>query len=125
MKKIKLNEMTNTNDDNTKIDFDLDNDNPPHNDLIALKAVDELLNLDKLKTITRVNPNQVAVITKLYLFSSVFKAPFTSQLADIMLQLQISLRGLGRQELVQLVNQRVNSENPSQGFIKTSKDIFK
>lgn len=124
MKKIKLNEMTNTNDDNTRVDIDLGEDNPPHNDLIALKAVEELLNLDKLKTITRINPNQVAVITKLYLFSSVFKAPFTSQLADIMLQLQISLRGLGRQELVQLVNQRSQTESP-QGFIKTSKDIFK
>lgn len=123
MKKLKLNDLTNKDDDNTNIILNTDN-NDTYNDLIALKAVDELLNLSKLKTITRINPDQVDIISKLYLFSTVFKVPFTSQLADTILQLQISLRGLGRQELVQLVNQR-SAVDVVPNTIKTSKDIFR
>ncbi len=123
MKKLKLNDLTNKDDDNTNIFLNTDN-NDTYNDLIALKAVDELLNLDKLKTITRINPDQVDIISKLYLFSTTFDVPFTAQLADTILQLQISLRGLGRQELVQLVNQR-SAVDVVPNTIKTSKDIFR
>lgn len=123
MKKLKLNDLTNKDDDNTNIILNTDS-HDTYNDLIALKAVDELLNLSKLKTITRINPDQVDIISKLYLFSTVFKVPFTSQLADTILQLQISLRGLGRQELVQLVNQR-SAVDVVPNTIKTSKDIFR
>lgn len=123
MKKLKLNDLTNKDDDNTNIILNTDS-HDTYNDLIALKAVDELLNLSKLKTITRINPDQVDIISKLYLFSTVFKVPFTSQLADTILQLQISLHGLGRQELVQLVNQR-SAVDVVSNTIKTSKDIFR
>lgn len=120
-KKLRLNDMTGKDADNTNIVINQEEDN--FNDLIALKAVDELLNIEKLKTITRINPNQVANLTKLYLFTEAYNAPFTTQLADTILQLQISLKGLGRQELVQLVQQRSDPIMPEKRF--TSKDIFK
>lgn len=119
-KNLSLKDMTNKNEDNTVIVNTNDNDN--YNDEIALKVVNELLNYDKLKTISRIKPNQVTSLVKLYLFSNVFKAPFCKELADNILQLQISLNGYGRQELVQLVQQRNAGmyEKPI-----TSKDIFK
>ena len=121
MKKLTLPEMTKRDEtDNTNITIE----NPPDtfNDEIALRAVEELLDISKLKTISRIKPTQVANLTKLYLFAETFKAPFTKVLADNILQLQISINGFGRQELVQLVQQRNNMmiEKPI-----TSKDIFK
>ena len=121
MKKLTLGKMTERDEtDNTNIVVE---DNPDtFNDEIALRAVEELLNFDKIKTISRIKPSQVANLTKLYLFSEVFQAPFCKNLADNILQLQISLNGYGRQELVQLVQQRNSMpfEKPM-----TSKDIFK
>ena len=107
-------------EDNTNII--LEGDNPVMNDEIALKAVDELLNLDKLKTISRIKIDQIPNITRLYLFSETFGSPFCKVLADNILQLQISLNGYGRRELVQLVQQRngMLMDKPM-----TSKDIFK
>jgi hypothetical protein len=122
MKTLTLPQMTKKDIDNTDIvntDMDLDNE---VNDKIALKVVDELLDLTKLKTISRLKPEQISNIVKLYLFAETFKAPFTKSLADNILQLQISLNGYGRKELVQLVQQRANGiiEKPI-----TSKDIFR
>lgn len=122
-RKITLPELTQREpEDNTNII--IGNDNPaPYNDEIALKAVNELLNIENLKTISRIKPEQTINLTKLYLFADTFNVPFTKMLADHILQLQISLNGLGRSELVQLVNQRnpmIVSEKPI-----TSKDIFR
>lgn len=119
-KNLTLSKMTNKSDDGTTINFNTDE--PNFNDEIGMKAVAELLNIDKLKTISRIKPDQVSNLTKLYLFSQTFNAPFTKDLADNILQLQISLNGYGRRELVQLVGQRNNTfiEKPI-----TSKDIFK
>jgi hypothetical protein len=108
MKKLTLPQMTERDEsDNTNIIL---NDQEPSvpSDEISLMAIGELLNLEKLKTISRLKPNQVANLTKLYLFAETFGVPFTKALADNILQLQISHEGLGRRELVQLVQQRSN-----------------
>lgn len=85
-----------------------------NDDGVSLRAIEELLNLDKIKTISRIKLDQVSIITKLFVFSSTFKVSFTDELATNILQLLISVNGLGRQELVQLVQQRVNIINPNE-----------
>lgn len=94
-----------------------------HNDLISLLAISELLDLKKIKTISRIKNDQVSNISKLYLYGETFDIPFVKNLADNILQLQISINGLGRKELVQLVQQRF-SDIEIEKNVK-SKDIFR
>lgn len=75
-------------------------------DIIAITAVKELLNPDKIKTNSRIDKAQIKTIAKLFLFGSVYDSNFASDLGRLILELQVSLNGLGRQELVQLVQQR-------------------
>ena len=122
-KKLTMEDMTKSNGENIEsvVPFD---DGESINDKVSLIAIQELLNLDKLKTISRIKFEQVTVITKLYLFTDIFDIPFTSDLAELILQLQISTNGLGRKELVSLVQQRDFSTD-TQGKKLTSKTIFK
>jgi hypothetical protein len=123
MKKLTMEEMTlNTDDEKYR---NLTNiDQRQQNDEIALKAITELLDIKKLKTISRVKFEQVAIIAKLYLYADTFSDNFTRKLADLLLQLQISTNGLGRKELVQMVQQRSDLFG-LQEVKKTSKDIFR
>ncbi len=120
--KIGLQELTAQTDD-TAFNFSNDHIDDSTQDQIALLAVSELLDIKKLKTISRINPDQITNITKLYMFADTFKTSFARKLADTVLQLQISTNGLGRKELVQLVQQRIG------GYIipdtTTKKGIFK
>ena len=123
MKKLKMKDMTlDTDEQNYK---NLTNiDQRENNDMISLMAISELLNKKKLKTISRVKFEQVSIIAKLFLYADTFGVNFTKNLADLILQLQISTNGLGRKELVQLVQQRSDVlELMSQK--RTSKDIFR
>ena len=121
MKKLKLEDMTNQDNDDKYV---INNQQESPSDLISLKAIEELLNMKKLKTISRVKFEQVPILSKLYLFSDTFGENFTKKLADLILQLQISTSGLGRKELVQLVQQRSDiMDMMNQG--KQSKDIFR
>lgn len=118
-KKLSLAEATQKNDDNTYII----NDQQDQSDEISLKAIEELLNPDKLKSISRIKFEQVSILSKLYLFGDVFDTPFTKKLADLILELQISVSGLGRKELVQLVQRRDGFTDLSE--VKARKDIFR
>ena len=109
--KLSLDQLINPNKN------DLDNQ-----DLISLIATNELINSKNHKRISRVNPEQVNVITKLYLFGSLFNIGFVNKLADNILDLQISIRGLGRKELVQLVQRR---EMTMEEMSPKIKDIFR
>jgi len=102
----------------------INQDNRDRNDEIASKAIDELLDQKKLKTISRVKFDQVGILSKLYLFADIFDVDLTKNLADLILKLQISTNGLGRKELVQLVQQRTDIFDMSQ-VKKSSKDIFR
>ena len=102
----------------------INQDNRERNDEIASKAIDELLDPKKLKTISRVKFDQVGILSKLYLFADIFDVDLTKNLADLILKLQISTNGLGRKELVQLVQQRTDIFDMSQ-VKKSSKDIFR
>ena len=121
-KKLNLEKMTGNTDEERYNNLVL-NDQRQQNDEISLMAINELLNTKKLKTISRVKMDQVAILTKLYLFADVFGEIFPRKLADLILKIQISVGGLGRKELVQLVQQRTDIFGLDDK--KPSKDIFR
>ena len=122
-KKLGFKDLTGKDEDNIPLDEGVPSIDSDGNDIISFMAISELVNMGKLKTVSRLKIEQIPNITKLYLFSQVFDTDYTKMLADNILQLQISIKGLGRRELVSLVQQR---DNPSQEVVKlSSKDIFK
>jgi len=122
-KKLGFKDLTGKDEDNIPLDEGVPSIDSDGNDIISLMAISELVNMGKLKTVSRLKIEQIPNITKLYLFSQVFDTDYTKMLADNILQLQISIKGLGRRELVSMVQQR---DNPSQEVVKlSSKDIFK
>ncbi len=92
-------------------------------DLVSLIAISELTNLDKLKVITRIKEEQVPLLSKLYMYAETFNIPFIKNLADNILQLQVSIRGLGRKELVNIVRESTPTEI-KRGLFGT-KDVFR
>lgn len=92
-------------------------------DLVSLIAISELTNIEKLKVITRLKEEQVPLLTKLYLYAETFNIPFVKNMADNILQLQISIRGLGRKELVNIVRESTPPE-VKRGLFGT-KDVFR
>ena len=112
---LKLDEIV-----NDTIEEQLEN-NP--NDLISLIAMSELTNFNKLKTISRVKMEQVPILSKLYLYAETFNTPFVKNLADNILQLQISLFGLGRKELVSVVN--TSNVMQEQKTLLGKKEVFR
>ena len=92
-------------------------------DLVSLIAISELTNLEKLKVITRLKDDQVPQMSKLYMFAETFNVPFIKNLADNILQLQISIRGLGRKELVNIVRESTPTEVKRGLFGR--KDVFR
>ena len=122
-KKLDLKDLTGQPDENVVYQQIAQGDNKP-SDEISMKATEELLSNKKLKTVSRLKFDQVSVISKLYMFSEVFGEKFPRQLADLILQLQISTNGLGRRELVQLVQQR-NMMAEMEEQKRPSKEIFR
>ena len=107
--------MKNIKEDKLKIDELLeDNINEQMengtSDLVSLIAISELTNLEKLKVITRLKEEQVPLLTKLYMYAETFNIPFMKNMADNILQLQVSIRGLGRKELVNIVRESAPQE---------------
>src|SRR5690554_6545567 len=100
------------------------NDGNNATDLIKLQVANSLLSIKNLKSNTRIKYQQVSHISKLYLFADIFEIDFIKNLADTILQLQISINGLGRKELVDLVGKVYNPELPELEKL-TSKGIFK
>lgn len=113
--KIKIDELLEEN-----ISEQLENGS---SDLVSLIAISELTNLNKLKVITRLKDEQIPLLTKLYMFAETFNVPFVKNMADNILQLQISIRGLGRKELVNIVRESTPPE-VKRGIFGT-KDVFR
>src|SRR5690606_4361781 len=93
-------------------------------DLIKLQVTDSLITNKNLKSNSRIKYEQVSHLSKLYLFSDIFEIDFIKNLADNILQLQISINGLGRKELVDLVGKVYNTEITGVEKL-TSKEIFR
>src|SRR5690606_12280061 len=100
------------------------NDNINITDLIKLQVTDSLITNKNLKSNSRIKYEQVSHLSKLYLFSDIFEIDFIKNLADNILQLQISINGLGRKELVDLVGKVYNTEITGVEKL-TSKEIFR
>lgn len=103
------------------------NDNDPVNELDILKmvTVNHLLSKDNLKSNTRIKQKQVPLLSKMYLFGEVFNVPFITQLANNISELQISINGLGRKELVDLVGKVYNPFSDISNENNNRKDIFR
>lgn len=99
------------------------NVNNEPNNLISLIAVQNLLSPKNIKSNSRIKFTQVSELTKLFLYSDIFKIETVRKLANNILDLQISINGLGRKELVELVSQ---NNNMLESNVKISKkEIFK
>src|SRR5690606_6719425 len=103
---------------------EIKNDNNNATDLIKLQVAESLISNKNLKTTTRIKYEQVSHLSKLYLFADIFDIDFIKNLADNILKLQISINGLGRKELVDLVG-KVYNPNISEVEKLTAKGVFK
>ena len=112
-----------------KLNFEdfINPDNDPVNELDILKmvTVNHLLSKDNLKSNTRLKQKQVPLLSKMYLFGEVFNVPFITQLANNISELQISINGLGRKELVDLVGKVYNPFSDLSNENNNRKDIFR
>ena len=102
---------------------EIKNDNSA-TDLIKLQVAESLISNKNLKTTTRIKYEQVSHLSKLYLFADIFDIDFIKKLADNILKLQISINGLGRKELVDLVGKVYNTE-VGEAEKLTARRIFK
>ena len=93
--------------------------------LISLIAVKNLLSPKNNKTNSRIKYLQVSELTKLFLYADIFKIPIVKKIANNVLDLQISIHGLGRKELVDLVSQVSNPLEMTTKPRINSRDIFK
>lgn len=102
MDKLTINDLVNPSIDNNE------EDNQSITDKIKLIAVTNLLSKDNLKTNSRIKIQQVPKLTKMLMYGEIFEIPFIKELAENILELQISVNGLGRKELVELVGKVYN-----------------
>ncbi len=124
MKKLNLTDFTGRDENNIKIDELIEKQiDDTKDDLISLLALQELLGEKNLKRVSRIKDTQVPALTKLFLFGDIFESDIATSLADYILNLQISIRGLGRKELVSLVQKRV--DNAIEEIPLTKKGLFR
>jgi hypothetical protein len=93
-------------------------------DDLRLKVTNHLLDMTNNTLVnSRLNKSQINAIAKLLTFSRLYKNDFTLKLAYDMLKLQVSLQGLGRKELVRILQTTSDLE---QVDTKSSfKDVFR
>ena len=124
MKKLNLTDFTGRDENNIKIDKLIEKQiEEAKDDLISLLALQELLGEKNLKRVSRIKDTQVPALTKLFMFGDIFESDTATSLADYILNLQISIRGLGRKELVSLVQKR--DDNVIEEIPLTKKGLFR
>jgi hypothetical protein len=124
MKKLNLTDFTGRDENNIKIDELIEKQiEEAKDDLISLLALQELLGEKNLKRVSRIKDTQVPALTKLFMFGDIFESDTATSLADYILNLQISIRGLGRKELVSLVQKR--DDNLVEEIPLTKKGLFR
>jgi len=122
IEKTNLSKMTGLNEEDQTYQQVINND--PQTDEISKMVINELLDQKKIKSNSRIKFDQISKIVKLFLFSKTFKDDnFSKSIGELMLELQISIQGKGRQELIQAVQRRDMFEMQPQQ--KRSKDIFR
>ena len=124
MKKLNLTDFTGRDENNIKIDELIEKQiDEAKDDLISLLALQELLGEKNLKRVSRIKDTQVPALTKLFMFGDIFESDTATSLADYILNLQISIRGLGRKEFVSLVQKR--DDNVIEEIPLTKKGLFR
>lgn len=124
MKKLNLTDFTGRDENNIKIDELIEKQiDEARDDLISLLALQELLGEKNIKRVSRIKDTQVPALTKLFMFGDIFESDTATSLADYILNLQISIRGLGRKELVSLVQKR--DDNVIEEIPFTKKGMFR
>lgn len=98
--------------------------NATASELVSLIAIDNLTNEDKINMTSRIKEEQVPILVKLDLFAETFEVPFTKRLALLIKTNQVSIRGLGRKELVKVVNQYQTEETVKRGIFER-KEVFR
>ncbi|MEM0172974.1 MAG: hypothetical protein QXI16_00540 [Sulfolobaceae archaeon] len=98
--------------------------NATASELVSLIAIDNLTNEDKIDMTSRIKEEQVPILVKLDLFAETFGIPFTKRLALLIKTNQVSIRGLGRKELVKVVNQYQSEDNIKRGIFER-KEVFR
>ena len=93
-------------------------------DDLRLKVTNHLLDMTNNTLVnSRLNKSQINAITKLLTFSRLYKNDFTLKLAYDMLKLQVSLNGLGRKELVRIL--QTTSDLEQVDSKSSFKDVFR
>ena len=100
------------------------NDIEGSSDIISLLALNEILSKKKLKSMSRLKPEQVSNLVKMHVFAKEYGISLVDNIASLIEELQISINGLGRKEVGQLV-QRREEVLPVGTKTLTSKDIFR
>ena len=82
-----------------------------NNDELIEKAIESLFEDKHLFKNTRVKNNDILKLTKLKLYGEYYNLSLIDKLIKYILQLRISVNGLGRKEIVELVKNDVFTSN--------------
>ena len=82
-----------------------------NNDELIEKAIESLFEDKHLFKNTRVKNNDILKLTKLKLYGEYYNLSLIDKLIKYILQLRISVNGLGRKEVVELVKNDVFTSN--------------
>lgn len=96
------------------------------NDEMKLSVINNLLDMENNKKVnSRINKRQVNLLTQAYLYSDIYDNKLMGKLADNILLLQVSIGGLGRKELVRIL-QSVGDPVPlEENEKKKFRDVFR
>lgn len=82
-----------------------------HNDELKEKAIESLFEDKHLFKNTRIKDKDILKLVRLQLYGDYFNLSLVNKLIKYILQLRISVNGLGRKEVVELVKTEVFSSN--------------
>lgn len=93
-------------------------------DDLRLKVINHLLDMTNNTLVnSRLNKKQINTIIKLLTFARIYNNDYTLNIAYDLLKLQVSLQGLGRKELVKIL-QTTSDYEPTENN-KSFKDVFR
>lgn len=82
-----------------------------HNDELKEKAIESLFEDKHLFKNTRIKDKDILKLVRLKLYGDYYNLSLVNKLIKYILQLRISVNGLGRKEIVELVKTEVFSSN--------------
>lgn len=95
------------------------------NDELREKAIESLFEDKHLFKNSRVKSHDIIKLSKLKLYGEYFNLPLIDKLIKYILQLRISVNGLGRKEVVELVKTDVFTSNLTEPTKNGSRGVFR